>query len=222
MKSRRSSSSGQPSFLLLGRVLRPHGVRGELRIEVMTAYPERIVPESTVFIGPDPTDASSAVAYDVTSARKHQKYLILGLADVASRETADNLREQYVMVALADAVPLDDDEFYLYQAIGLRVVSEDGDLLGEVVEVIETGANDVYVVRGESGEILLPAIDECVIDVAGLPKRSLRAVPCRILRGCCHGTGDMSGDERAQILGRFLGCQRHWAGAISRLAAALW
>ena len=69
------------------------------------------------------------------------------------------------MVALADAVPLEDDEFYLYQAIGLRVVSEDGDLLGEVVEVIETGANDVYVVRGESGEILLPAIDECVIDV---------------------------------------------------------
>src|SRR5690606_13242326 len=108
-------------------------------------YPERIVPESTVFIGPDPTDASSAVAYDVTSARKHQKYLILGLADVASRETADNLREQYVMVALADAVPLEDDEFYLYQAIGLRVVSEDGDLLGEVVEVLETGANDVYV-----------------------------------------------------------------------------
>jgi len=165
MKSRRSPSSGQPSFLLLGRVLRPHGVRGELRIEVMTAYPERIVPESTVFIGPDPTDASSAVAYDVTSARKHQKYLILGLADVASRETADNLREQYVMVPLADAVPLEDDEFYLYQAIGLRVVSEDGDLLGEVVEVLETGANDVYVVRGESGEILLPAIDECVIDV---------------------------------------------------------
>ena len=120
---------------------------------------------SIVFIGLDPNDASSAAEYEVERVRKHQKYLILGLAGFASREAADLLREQYVMVPLADAVPLEDGEFYLFQAIGLRVLSEDGDHLGEVVEVIETGANDVYVVRGESGELLLPAIDECVIDV---------------------------------------------------------
>ena len=165
MKSRQSSHRGQPSFLLLGRVLRPHGVRGELRIEVLTAYPERIVPRSSVFVGPNAHDPSSAVEYEVQSVRKHQKYLILSLLDVPDRETADLLREQYVMVPLADAVPLEDDEFYLYQAIGLSVSSEDGDHLGEIVEVIETGANDVYVVRGERGDILLPAIDECVIDV---------------------------------------------------------
>jgi len=166
MKSRRSSPpTGQPLFLLLGRVLRPHGVRGELRIEVLTAYPERIVPGTTVFVGPDPHDASSAVAYEVDRVRKHQQYLILGMSTILDRGAADLLRDQYVMVALEDAVPLEEGEFYLYQAIGLKVFSKEGDALGQIVEVIETGANDVYVVQGPRGEILLPAIDECVIDV---------------------------------------------------------
>jgi 16S rRNA processing protein RimM len=154
-----------PPFLLLGRVLRPHGIRGELRIEVITAYPERIVPSMRVYIGPDPEDAATAAEYEVTKARTHQQYLILQLDGVPDRDAADLLREQYVMIPLEDAIPLEEDEFYLYQAIGLAVYTVDGEHLGEVVDVLETGANDVYVVRGPRGEVLLPAIADCVIDV---------------------------------------------------------
>lgn len=157
--------SSNPTFLLLGQVLRPHGVRGELRINVLTSYPERITPGMEVYLGSDPEDSARAVRYIVEGARTHLQYLILDLEGVTDRNEADLLREQYVMVRLEDAVPLEEDEFYLFQALGLAVYTEDGEHLGEVTEVLETGANDVYVVHGERGEILLPAIDDCVLDV---------------------------------------------------------
>lgn len=160
-----SPMDDQPPFLLLGKVLRPHGLRGELRIEVLTAYPERIASNSTVYIGRDPQNAGIATAYEVQRARKHQQYLILQLVGVPDRNAADLLRQQYVMVPLENAVPLEDDEFYLFQAIGLAVYTDTGEHLGQVVELIETGANDVYVVHGPRGEVLLPAIDECVLTI---------------------------------------------------------
>jgi 16S rRNA processing protein RimM len=163
--SSKKSSPTQPPFLLLGRVMRPHGVRGEISIEVLTAYPERIVPDMQVYLGNDPKDASAAVAYRVESARKHQRYLLLQLEGIPDRSAAEMVRGQYVMVPLEDAVPLDEGEFYLFQVIGIAVYTDEGDFLGEVVDVIETGANDVYVVRGPRGEVLLPAIDECVLDI---------------------------------------------------------
>jgi 16S rRNA processing protein RimM len=160
-----SPLSTQPPFLLLGRVLRPHGVRGELRVEVLTAYPERIMPESYVYIGPDPDDASTATERRVVGVRKHSKYLILQLEHIRDRTAAEPLRSQYVMVALNDAVPLEEGEFYLYQVIGISVYTAEDEYLGDVSEVIETGANDVYVVHGPRGEILLPAIEDCILNV---------------------------------------------------------
>ncbi|NDJ77255.1 MAG: 16S rRNA processing protein RimM [Chloroflexi bacterium] len=163
--SRRASPDGPPPFLLLGQVLRPHGIRGELRISVSTAYPERIVPGTHVYVGPNPQDVSTAVLHEVAGVRKHQEYLILRFAAVPDRNAAELLRQHYVMVKLEDAVPLEDDEYYLFQVIGVSVFTVDGENLGTVSEVIETGANDVYVVHGTRGEILLPAIDECVVDL---------------------------------------------------------
>lgn len=159
------AAPSSPPFLLLGRILRPHGVRGELRLEVITAYPDRIVPETVLYVGPDPEDVHAAEPYHVDNVRKHQQYLILHFEGVEDRDAADMLRNQYVMVALEDAVPLEEDEFYLYQIIGLSVYTVDNEFLGEVRDVIETGANDVYVIQGPRGEVLIPATDEFVIDV---------------------------------------------------------
>lgn len=159
------SAPTPPPFLLLGQVLRPHGVRGELRLEVLTDYPERIVKGTTVYLGLDAQNSAAAVPYEVVQARPHQQYLIVLLKGVNDRNQAELLREHFVMIPLADAVPLEEDEFYLYQLIGLEVYTETGERLGEIIEVVETGANDVYVVQGSRGEILLPAIDECVLDI---------------------------------------------------------
>ena len=155
-----------PAFLVLGRFARPHGVRGELHLVITTAFPDRIADLETVFVGTDPYDTDAAVPYQVAGARRHRDQLLVRLESVDTREAAELLRGKLLMVALDEAVPLEEDEYYLFQVIGARVVTTDGEDLGRVAEILETGANDVFIVRGgPRGEILLPDIDEVVLDV---------------------------------------------------------
>lgn len=153
----------QPAYLLLGEILRPHGVRGELRMRIHTDYPERIAELETVYLGRG-TDDQRARPYTVQAARFHHDYLLLQLEDIPDRSAAERLRGLKVMIDFANAIPLDDDEVYLYQLIGLRVESETGEVLGEVRHILETGANDVYIVDSPTyGEILIPVHDETLI-----------------------------------------------------------
>lgn len=153
-----------PRYLLLGEVLRPHGVRGELRMRILTDYPERITELGAVYLGSGP-DASRVDRYTVQHMRLHQGYGLLKFKEIRDRDQADLLRGLYVMVNIEDAVPLEDDEIYLYQLIGLGVHTEGGDDLGTIKDVIETGANDVYVIKGgKYGEILFPVTDETIIE----------------------------------------------------------
>lgn len=152
-----------PQFLVIARVMRPHGVRGDLRLQLLTAFPDRMRDLDQIFLGANPDDPSRFVAKTVTSTRRDRSYWLVRLEGIDNREAAGAFRGWYVLVSLADAVPLEQDEVYLFQVIGLEVVTEDGEVLGRVAEVIETGANDVYVVRGgPRGEILIPAIDDVV------------------------------------------------------------
>lgn len=145
-------------FLAIGRVLRPHGVRGELRVELLTDSPEHLVELKQVYVG------AEYRAYPLESVRLHQKVALLKLHGCDDRNAADELREQVVYVAAADAVPLDVDEVYEYQLVGLQVVTDEGQHLGEVVEVFTApGANDIFIVHGPLGEILLPAIADVVV-----------------------------------------------------------
>ncbi len=157
-------------YLLLGEILRPHGVRGELRMRPLTDYPEQLSARLQVFLGRSAYD-EAARAFALEALRWHGRYALLALAGVSDRNAADVLRGLYVMTPLAEAIPLEEDEFYLYEIVGAQVVSaDDGEALGTLVEVLETGANDVYVLRGSDyGEILLPATQETVLetDIAG-------------------------------------------------------
>jgi 16S rRNA processing protein RimM len=153
-----------PKYLLIGEILRPHGVRGELRMRVLTDYPERIAKLKTVYLAHNP-DKDEVVSHAVKHVRMHQDYALLTLNDVPDRNHAEHLRGLFVMVGLQDAVPLDDDEVYLYQLIGMEVHTEQGDFLGTVTDVLETGANDVYIVQSQQyGEVLIPVTDETILD----------------------------------------------------------
>lgn len=177
------SHSG-PYYLILGEVLRPHGVRGELRMRILTDYPERINSLETIYLGLDP-DSPNAKPYHVQHMRMNQEYGLLKLKEINSRDEADHLRELFVMVTLKDAVPLEEGEFYLYQLIGMAVQTTDGQVLGTIREVLETGANDVYVVDSpQHGEILIPVTDEIIVktDVGN------RTVTIRLLEGLIGGS----------------------------------
>jgi 16S rRNA processing protein RimM len=159
----KGSSLNTPDYLLIGQFLRPHGVQGELKMRLLTSYPERLSQLKTVYLSRDPEDPKPAL-HAVKRIRFHQEYALVTLSDVSNRTQADGLRECFVMVPIADAVPLEEGEYYLFQVIGLHVQTAGGEELGPITEVLQTGANDVYVVESpQHGEILIPITPETVV-----------------------------------------------------------
>lgn len=153
----------RPQYLVIGEVLRPHGVQGELRIRILTDYPERIAELQTVYLGTD-VDSPSIKPYPVQGMRMHQDYGLLSLHGINDRNKADRLRDLLIMIDMDNAIPLEEGEFYLFELIGLEVRTSEGEVLGTIADVIETGANDVYVVDSPRyKEVLIPVTDETII-----------------------------------------------------------
>jgi 16S rRNA processing protein RimM len=146
----------KPRYLTIGRVLKPWGFRGELKIEIMTDFPERFASLKTVYLGED------AQPFPVERARLLGKAVGLKLKGIDTEQAAARLRSQLVQIPTDEAVPLPEGKYYLYQLIGLRVKTMQGQDLGEVVDILETGANNVYVVKNDKREILIPAIEPVV------------------------------------------------------------
>lgn len=145
---------------MIGRLLRPHGVRGDLLVQPETDLPERFEWLTEVYVGDELTRPIG-----VERVRFHQGNVILKLAGIDDRDQAMALRGRLLQVPESEAIPLAEGEYFLYQAIGLQVRTEDGDALGEVVEILETGANNVFVVKGPQGEVLLPDTAEVVLAI---------------------------------------------------------
>jgi 16S rRNA processing protein RimM len=155
--------ASNPQYLLVGEILRPHGVAGELRMRVLTHYPERLGQLETVYLARDP-ESPNVTQHTIEHVRMHQGYALLTLSGVEDREQAELLRGLFVMIPTVEAIPLEEGEYYLYQVIGLNVQTHDGQALGKIVEVLETGANDVYVVQGGAyGEVLIPVTVETIV-----------------------------------------------------------
>ena len=153
----------EPEYLLLGEIMRPPGIRGELRVRLMTDYPERIAKLETIYLADSP-EAANPKPYRVQGMRMNGDFGLLKLHEIADRTEAERYRGLFVLVDMEHAVPLEEGEFYLYQLLGLRVQSDDGETLGTLTEVLETGANDVYVVDSPRyGEILIPVTDETIV-----------------------------------------------------------
>jgi 16S rRNA processing protein RimM len=154
----------------VGRVLRPHGLGGEIRVEIHTDFPERFALYRQVYLAPTRPEggllvASQGVAYPLEGYRFHQNAVLLKLGGIDDRTQAGTLRDLWVWISAQEAAPLDDGEVLLHQLMYMRVSTTEGEALGQIEDILETGANLVYVVRGPRGEILLPDTDEVVIDI---------------------------------------------------------
>jgi 16S rRNA processing protein RimM len=171
MPARVGSSARQPpEFLAVGRVLRPHGVRGELLVDPYSEIFNSIQPQSDVFLG------EQHDVYQVLTIRGHRGQYLVGLEGCADREAASAFRGMDISVRLEGTEPLPDGVYYRWQILGLDVVDDQGNLLGIVAEILETGANDVYIVQDPSGrQMLLPAI-ESVIQQVDLEAGSLSVI----------------------------------------------
>jgi 16S rRNA processing protein RimM len=153
-------SSTGPRFLVIGKILRAHGVRGEVRVLSHTDLPERFTWLKEVYVGEhDPQPLA------IESVRFHQKWVLLKFVGYDFRDQTDALKGELLLVRTEDAIPLEEDEYFLFQLVDMPVYTDEGQYLGEVKDVIETGANNVFVVRGEGKDILLPDTKEVIVDI---------------------------------------------------------
>lgn len=153
-------SATEPSFLVIGQITKPHGVIGEVRVIPHTDLPERFTWLETVFIG-----KTNPQPVPVESARLHNNLVLLKLAGYDDRDAVEALRGAWLLVPESEAIPLAEGEYFLFQLMGMEVLTDSGEPLGRLVEIIETGANNVFRVSGSRGDVLLPDIDEVILDI---------------------------------------------------------
>jgi 16S rRNA processing protein RimM len=161
-----STPPSEDELLLIGRVAGSFGIRGQLKVVALTANIDHIQRKArTIYLGPRQTE------HRLISVLEHKPGLLIMTIDrVTSREAADELRGSDVSIRETDAAPLEEGEYFLHSLYGLKVLTDTGEEIGQVREVIETGANDVLVVsRPEGGEALIPVIQDVVreLDVEG-------------------------------------------------------
>lgn len=168
---------GEPVYLAVGKLRRPHGVHGEIILELWTDFPERLRARKAVFVGENHEPQTLA------SRRTHAEGLLISFDGFSTPEEVGKLRNQIVYARANELPVLPDGEYYHHQLLGLRVLDEAGLELGTVTDILETGANDVLVVRPPAGpEILLPVIEQVVLGI-DLPKGELHAHVLPGLRG---------------------------------------
>jgi 16S rRNA processing protein RimM len=152
--------------LVVGRVLRPHGVRGEVVVEIHTDSPTERFAVGSVLA----TDPAAAGPLRVDEVRSHQGRLLVTFDGFADRDVADRLRGVLLLVDSAEiADPTDPDEFHDHQLVGLRVETPEGEVLGHVVRVDHAPASDLLVLRLTDGRpALVPFVRAIVpeVDVA--------------------------------------------------------
>ena len=146
-----------PDRLIVGRIIRAWGLRGQVKVETLTDFPRRFRVGASFFVGED--------EYLCEGVMRPSGSLVLKLQGVDTPAQADLLRGASVEVATSQAEPLPEGTYYYYQVIGLEVHTVGGEYLGRVEEILPTGSNDVYVVRGPRGEVLIPATGEVVTAV---------------------------------------------------------
>jgi 16S rRNA processing protein RimM len=159
-KNNPGSPDGEPVYLAVGFLRRAHGVRGEIIMDLHTDFPERLRSGRKLFVGEEHR------AMTLAGARPHAKGMLVKFRGIETPEEAGQLRNQWVYTRASDVPSLPEGKLYQHELLGFGVVDEHGDPLGELVEILETGANDVYVIRNESGkELLLPAIPSVILEI---------------------------------------------------------
>lgn len=163
-------SVGPLTHLIIGKIVSAVGLRGEVRVTVDTDFPERFEALNTVLVGDD------LVPMTVERGRLQDRTAVLKFKGVDDRTAAEGLRGRLIQIPIEEAAPLPEGVWYWHQLLGLDVWTAAGEHVGTLHEIIETGGNDVYVVKRDGREFLIPAI-ESVIQSVDLDARRMTIEP---------------------------------------------
>lgn len=161
-------------YLQIGKIVNTHGVRGEVRLVPLTDDPHRFDELEWVYVEKNGT-MTKCVIKDVKYTKGS---VILKLSGIDTMDAAEALRDCFILVDRANAVKLPKDSFFICDILGSSVIDEKGVELGQLVDVLQTGSNDVYVIKNEAGrELLLPALKSVVRGISLEQKRIDVTVP---------------------------------------------
>lgn len=150
------------SLIHLGTVTGTHGIKGGLRVRTFSGEYETLSALTTLFL----QKGNGVVErVDVSSVRGQGKNVVLALKDRSSIEQVAEFIGSGIFAERSQLPTLSDGEYYWYDLIGMTVLLEDGTSLGTVTDIIQTGSNDVYVVSDGDREVLIPAIEDVVLDI---------------------------------------------------------
>ena len=142
----------------VGKIVGSWGIRGEIKVELLTAHSSRFVPGSMLYL-----DGRAVI---ITHARNHKRGLVVKLDIINDRTKADSFRNKLLTVSEDDVGLLPEDSYYHFEIIDIAVWTDQGECLGHIKEIFSTGSNDVYVVNGiDGGEVLVPALKSVIQDV---------------------------------------------------------
>lgn len=156
--------SNENVLITVGMISKPHSLNGAVKVHPITDFPERFLDRQEILV----EIRGKLELMKITSASLHNSFLIMQLAGIDSIEKAEQLRGAYLKIPEAQLASLGDNEFYIFQLIDMEVKDIEGNYIGKLVNVIKTGANDVYVIKDQGNkEILIPALKKVVkkIDV---------------------------------------------------------
>lgn len=149
-------------LLQVGVITQTHGVHGEVKVFPTTDDPERFLDLEYVFLDTGREKKKLAIQ----SVKFFKQFVILKFKGINNINDIEMYKRCPLLVDRENAVELEEDEYFIADMIGMNVLTEDGELFGTLKDVIETGANDVYVINSKKhGEVLIPAIKECILDV---------------------------------------------------------
>ncbi len=154
----------RPTLLAIAKLLKPHGLRGEIEAKLVADSAEEIKPGRRFFLSPPLEDRAEVRIESVRS--KKGKLLLLKFAGIDGVDEVTRLTGSFLMLPTEELPELGPEEYYHFDLIGMDVETTGERRLGRIEEILETGANDVYVVRDETGrEVLIPAIRDVVKSV---------------------------------------------------------
>ncbi|MCH8989340.1 MAG: 16S rRNA processing protein RimM [Chloroflexi bacterium] len=167
-----SSGPSGEGLVAVGRILGAHGRDGGVRVKSISDVPGRFDEGASLSVSRDGVaaeDQTYQIAKSRSTGPKGNDELIIWFRGIRDRGQAQRLAGLWLCVAQSEVPSAEEGEYFHYQLIGLKVRTVDGEDLGELAEILETGSNDVYVVAGLDGEILVPALSRVVreIDIAG-------------------------------------------------------
>lgn len=149
-------------FLRVGVITSTHGIRGEVKVFPTTDDINRFKTLKQVILD----TGKEYVDLEIEGVKYFKQYAILKFKGIDNINEIEKYKGKDLLVTRENAVELKEDEYFIYDLLGFKVISDDGNELGELTEILTTAANDVYVVKTKEGkEILIPSIKECILDI---------------------------------------------------------